>query len=156
MVQGLAVEVLEVLFGLIVVTIKSIRVYCTSIVRLFNLPYKGLSRLFPYYIIYSRLLVFIVLLGKWIPRADVADMPMIPAFGEILGSADGADGARPPLSSTHYGLQRRCGAGVDQRSAVFGSPAQLASPIRLESMSARQSAEAAKPARLKEKRYARL
>ena len=156
MVQGLAVVVMEVLFGLFVVTIKSIRVYCTSIVRLWDLPYKGLSRLFPYYKIYNRLLVLIVLLGKWIPRADIADMPMIPAFGEILGSADGADGARPPLSSTHYGLQRRCGAGVDQRSAVFGSPAQLASPIRLESMSARQSAEAAKPARLKEKRYARL
>ena len=156
MVQGLAVEVMEVVFRLFVVTIKSIRVYRTSIVRLFNLPYKGLSRLFPYYKIYSRLLVLIVLLGKWILRADVADMPMIPAFGEILGSADGADGARPPLSGTHYGLQRRCGAKVDQRSAVFGSPAQLASPIRLESMSARQSAEAAKPARLKEKRYARL
>ena len=156
MVQGLAVVVMEVLFGLFVVTIKSIRVYCTSIVRLLDLPYKGLSRLFPYYKIYNRLLVLIVLLGKWIPRADIADMPMIPAFGEILGRADGADGARPPLSSTHYGLQRRCGAGVDQRSAVLGSPAQLASPIRLVSMSARQSAEAAKPARLKEKRYARL
>ena len=156
MVQGLAVVVMEVLFGLFVVTIKSIRVYCTSIVRLLDLPYKGLSRLFPYYKIYNRLLVLIVLLGKWIPRADIADMPMIPAFGEILGSADGADGARPPLSSTHYGLQRRCGAGVDQRSAVLGSPAQLASPVRLVSMSARQSAEAAKPARLKEKRYARL
>ena len=81
---------------------------------------------------------------------------LLPAFGEILGSADGADGARPPLSGTHYGLQRQCGAGVDQRSAAFGSPAQLASPIRLGSMSARQSAEAARPARLKGKRYARL
>ncbi len=81
---------------------------------------------------------------------------LIPAFGEFFVSADGADGARPPLSSTHYGLQRRCGARVDQRSAAFGSPAQLASPIRLESMSARQSAEAARPARLKGKRYGRL
>lgn len=81
---------------------------------------------------------------------------LLPAFGEILVRADGADGARPPLSSTHYGLQRRCGAEVDQRSAAFGSPAQLASPIRLGSMSARQSAEAARPARLKGKRYARL
>ena len=156
MVQVLAVEVMEVVFRLFVVTIKSIRVYRTSIVRLFNLPYKGLSRLFPYYKIYSRLLVLIVLLGKWIPRADIADMPMIPAFGEILGSADGADGARPPLSSTHYGLQRRCGAGVDQRSAAFGSPAQLASPIRLESMSARRPDRAVRPARLKGKRYGRL
>ena len=156
MVQGLAVGVREVLFGLFVVTIKTIRVYCTSIDRLFNLPYKGLSRLFPYYKIYNRLLVLIVLLGKWRPRADVADMPMIPAFGEILGSADRADGARPPLSSTHYGLQRGCGAEVDQRSAVFGSPAQLASPIRLGSMSARLSAEAARPARLRGKRYGRL
>ncbi len=88
-----------------------------------------------------------MLLGKLIPRADVADMPMIPAFGEILVSADRADGARPPLSSTHYGLQRRCCAEVAQRSAAFGSPAELASPIRLGSMSARQSAEAARPAR---------
>ena len=65
--------------------------------------------------------VLIVLLGKTRPRADVFHiyqgripfflMPMmISACGEILGSADGADGARPPLSSTHYGLQRRCGA----------------------------------------------
>lgn len=100
--------------------------------------------------------VLILLYRKMRPRADVADMPMIPAFGEILGSADGADGARPPLSSTHYGLQRQCGARVDQRSAAFGSPAELASPIRLGYMSARQSAEAARPARLKGKRYGRL
>ena len=100
--------------------------------------------------------VLILLYRKMRPGADVADMPMIPAFGEILGSADGTDGARPPLSSTHYGLQRRCGAGVDQRSAAFGSPAQLASPIRLGSMSARQSTEAARPARLRGKRYASL
>ena len=110
MVQVLAVGVMKVLFGLFIVAIKSIPVYRTSIVRLFNLPYKGLCRLLPIYKIYSRLLVLIVLLGKWIPRADVVFMPMIPAFGEILVSADGADGARPPLSSTHYGLQRRCGA----------------------------------------------
>ena len=81
---------------------------------------------------------------------------LLPAFGEILVRADGADGARPSLSSTHYGLQRQCGAGVDQRSDVFGSPAELASPIRLGYMSAHQSAEAARPARLKGKRYARL
>lgn len=66
-----------------------------------------------------------------IPRADGADMPMMSAFGEILVSADGADGARPPLSGTHYGLQRWCGAEVEKRSAAFGSPAELASPIRL-------------------------
>ena len=48
--------------------------------------------------------VFILLYRKMRPRADVADMPMIPAFGENLVRADGADGARPPLSSTHYGL----------------------------------------------------
>ena len=100
--------------------------------------------------------VLIVLLGKWSPRADAVLLLMISAFGEILVRADGADGARPPLSSTHYGLQRRCGAGVHQRSAVFGSPARLASPIRLGSMSARQSAEAARPARLRGKRYGRL
>ena len=73
----------------------------------------------------------ILLLGRWIPRADVDILLMIPAFGEILGSADSADGAGPPLSSTHYALQRWCGARGEKRSAVFGSPAQLASPIRL-------------------------
>ena len=109
MVQGLAVEVRVVLK---VVEVKA----------------NGASASACFVYIVS---VHIVLLGISRPRADVADMPMIPAFGEILGSADGADGARPPLSSTHYGLQRRCGAGVDQRSAVFGSPAELASPIRL-------------------------
>ena len=100
--------------------------------------------------------VHIVLLGISRPGADVVFMPMISAFGEILVRADRADGARPPLSGTHYGLQRRCGARVDQRSAAFGSPAELASPIRLGYMSARQSAEAARPARLKGKRYGRL
>ena len=86
--------------------------------------------------------VLILLLGKRRPGADIVyiyqgrrrlpmQMRIISAFGEILGSADSADGARPPLSSTHYGLQRRCGAEVGKRSAAFGSPAQLASPIRL-------------------------
>ena len=134
MVQVLAVEVMVVL---IVVEVKA------------NAP--SASACFVYIVS-----VLIVLLGISRPGADVADMPMIPAFGEILVSADRADGARPPLSSTHYGLQRRCGARVEKRSAAFGSPAQLASPIRLESMSARQSAEAARPARLKGKRYGRL
>ena len=64
-------------------------------------------------------------------RADIADMPMIPAFGEILVRADSADGARAPLSGTHYALQRRCGAEGEKRSVAFGSPAELASPIRL-------------------------
>ena len=64
-------------------------------------------------------------------RGDGARRPIISAFGEILGSADWADGARPPLSGNHYGLQRRCGAEVEKRSAAFGSPAELASPMRL-------------------------
>ena len=81
---------------------------------------------------------------------------LIPAFGEILVRADGADGARPPLSGTHCGLQRRCGAGVGKRSAVFGSPAELASPIRLDYMSARQPDKAVRPARIRGKRYGRL
>lgn len=42
-----------------------------------------------------------------------------------------ADGARPPLSGNHYGLQRRCGAEVEKRSSASGSPAKLVSPIRL-------------------------
>ena len=86
--------------------------------------------------------VLILLLGKLSPRADVVSlylvlvpfpyMPMmISACGEILVRADGADGARAPLSGTHYALQRRCGARVGKRSAAFGSPAELASSIRL-------------------------
>ena len=134
MVQGLAVEVKVVL----VVVVVCANSASASVLSLYIVS------------------VFILLYRIMRPGADVADMPMIPAFGEIMVSADWADGARPPLSSTHYGLQRRCGAGVDQRSAAFGSPAELASPIRLGYMSARQSAEAARPARLKGKRYARL
>ena len=52
----------------------------------------------------SMLLVVLSLLGRMRPRADVADVPMIPAFGEILGRAVRADGAGAPLSSTHYAL----------------------------------------------------
>ena len=145
MVQVLAVEVMVVL---IVVDVKA--------------NGASASAVFVY-----MLSVLILLLGKSRLRADVFHiyqgrrpfflMPMmISACGEILGSADGADGARPPLSSTHYGLQRRCGAEGGKRSAVFGSPAELASPIRLGYMSARPSAKAARPARLKGKRYGRL
>ena len=100
-------------------------------------------------------LVLIYLLGRMRPGADIADMPMIPAFGEILGSADWADGARPSLSGTHYGLQRQCGAKVGKRSSAFGSPAELASPIRLGSMSAVLAATASRTAQYKGKRYGR-
>ena len=89
------------------------------------------------------------------PRADVADMPMIPAFGEIQVIADWADGARPPLSGTHYGLQRQCGARLRKRSSAFGSPAELASPMRLGSMSAHLAATASRTAQYKGKRYGR-
>ena len=64
--------------------------------------------------------VHIVLYGKMSLGADVADMPVMPAFGEIVVSADSADGAWPPLSGTHYGLQRRCGAGLRKRPAQYG------------------------------------
>ena len=71
-------------------------------------------------------------LSLYIPSVLIVLLGILfPAFGEILVSADGADGARPPLSGTHYGLQRRCSARVGKRSAVSGSPAELASPIRL-------------------------
>ena len=117
--------------------------------------------------IVSVLLVLTYLYGIMRPRADVFHiyqgrrpfflMPMmISACGEILVRADGADGARPPLSSTHYGLQRQCGARVGKRSAIFGSPARLASPIRLGYMSARRPDKAVRPARLRGKRYGRL
>ena len=61
----------------------------------------------------SVLLVLLSLLGKSRPSADVADRSMISAFGEMLAGAIRADGARPPLSGTHYGPQRRCCAKVD-------------------------------------------
>ena len=82
-------------------------------------------------------------------------MPMLSAFGEIHADADWADSARPPLSGTHSGLQRWCGARVEKRSAVSGSPAQLASPIRLGSMSAHRPAGAGRTAHIKGKRYGR-
>ncbi len=104
----------------------------------------------------SLLLVLIVLYGQMSPRADVVSLLMIPAFGEILADAMRADGARPPLSGTHYGLQRRCGARVEKRSAAFGSPAELASPIRLGYMSARRPDKTVRPAQLRGKRYGRL
>jgi hypothetical protein len=100
-------------------------------------------------------LVLIYLLGRMRPGADIADMPMIPAFGEILGSADWADGARPSLSGTHYGLPRQCGAKVGKQSSAFGSPAELASPMRLGSMSAHLAATASRTAQYKGKRYGR-
>lgn len=96
-------------------------------------------------------LVLIYLLGRMRPGADIADMPMIPAFGEILGSADWADGARPSLSGTHYGLQRQCDAKVGKRSSASGSPAELASPMRLGSMSAHLAASASRTAHIKGK-----
>ena len=69
--------------------------------------------------------VLILLLGKSIPRADVVIFLMISAFGEIQADAVRADGAGPPLSSTHCGLQRRCGAEEGKR---YGRLCQLLSP----------------------------
>ena len=43
---------------------------------------------------------------------------IIPAFGEILRQWNAKVGARPPLSGTHYGLQRHQGARVGKRSAA--------------------------------------
>ena len=145
MVQGLAVEVMLVS---VVVEVKA-DVPCASVLSLYVVS------------------VLILLLGELRLRADVIHiyqgmkpfflMPMmISAFGEILVRADGADGARPPLSSTHYGLQRQCGAEGGKRSAAFGSPAKLASPIRLGYMSARRPGRAVRPAQLRGKRYGRL
>ena len=57
-------------------------------------------------------LVLIYLLGRMRHGADIVDMPMIPAYGEILGCADRTDSARPSLSGTHFGQQRQCGAKV--------------------------------------------
>ena len=48
---------------------------------------------------------------------------MIPAFGEILHPTSAMVGAGPPLSSSHYGPQRPCGARVSNRSAAAGKSA---------------------------------
>ena len=47
---------------------------------------------------------------------------IIPAFGEILRQWYAKVGASPPLSSTHYGLQRPCSARVTMRSAAVEKP----------------------------------
>ena len=48
---------------------------------------------------------------------------IIPAFGEILPLWYVKVGARPPLSGTHYGLQRHQGAKVEKWSAAVGKSA---------------------------------
>ena len=47
---------------------------------------------------------------------------MIPAFGEILRQWNAKVSARPPLSGTHYGLQRPCSAKVTKWSAAVEKP----------------------------------
>ena len=49
---------------------------------------------------------------------------IIPAFGEIFCQWNANVRASPPLSSTHYGLQRPCGAKVTMRSAAVEKPPQ--------------------------------
>ena len=74
---------------------------------------------FLYYISRQRsvflLYVVLVLLG-------LLRLLMIPAFGEILRQWCAKVGASPPLSSTHYGLQRPCSARVTMRSAAVEKP----------------------------------
>lgn len=70
-----------------------------------------------------------MLLGVW-------RLLIIPAFGEILPLWYAKVSARPPLSSTHYGLQRPCSAKEGNRSAAAGKSAcglvtRLAGVIRL-------------------------
>lgn len=55
--------------------------------------------------VFSLYMVVVLLLG-------VLRLLMIPAFGEILRQWYAKVGASPPLSSTHYGLQRHQGAKV--------------------------------------------
>ena len=65
----------------------------------------------------STCLLYMVLLLYGISR-----LLMIPAFGEILRQWCAKVGASPPLSSTHYGLQRPCSARVTMRSAAVEKP----------------------------------
>ena len=58
-------------------------------------------------------------------------MMIISAFGEILVGAIRDDGARPPLSSTHSGLQRQCGVRERKRSSDRLQPAEPSADSRL-------------------------
>ena len=49
---------------------------------------------------------------------------IIPAFGEIFCQWNANVRASPPLSSTHYGLERLCSARVIMRSAAVEKPPQ--------------------------------
>lgn len=53
----------------------------------------------------------------------ILSLLMIPAFGEILRQWDAKVSAGPPLSGTHYGLQRQCSAEEGKRSAAVGKSA---------------------------------
>ena len=61
------------------------------------------------------LYIVLALYGIW-------RLMMIPAFGEILRQWYAKVSAGPPLSSTHYGLQRPCSARVTMRSASVEKP----------------------------------
>ena len=63
------------------------------------------------------LYIVLVVYGIW-------RLLIIPAFGEILRQWYAKVGARPPLSGTHYGLQRPCSARVTMRSAAVEKPPQ--------------------------------
>ena len=63
------------------------------------------------------LYIVILLYGIW-------SLLIIYAFGEIFRQWYAKAGARPPLSSTHYGLQRPCSAEEGNRSAAVEKPPQ--------------------------------
>ena len=53
------------------------------------------------------------------------------AFGENFGPTGASGSARPPLSSTHYGRERPCGAKGEKRSSEGQSQAEPVSDLRL-------------------------
>ena len=67
----------------------------------------------------ARLQVFLLLFYLY----GIMRLLIIPAFGEIFCQWCAEVSASPPLSSTHYGLQRHQGAKVANRSAAVGKSA---------------------------------
>ena len=98
-----------------------VRLLPVSVFLLYHISRQAIS--------YPTSISVLVLLG-------ILRLLMIPAFGEILRQWYADVSARPPLSGTHYGLERHQGARVANRSAAVGESAyglvtHLAGSIRL-------------------------
>ena len=98
----------------------------------------------------------ILLLGISRPARIWADGTPSQGIRLIVDGSSRQCRCRWPMPADGGQFRRRCGAEVvGKRSAVSGSPAELASPIRLGSTSAHRPAGAGRTAHIKGKRYGR-